>query len=626
MPTVLKSFVTGIPKWVWGIVLVYALLEPVTHLWLSSGSHGDNAFSGIHNPDSAVFLHAMRMFETDFFSPYASSEAESPHSYRYFPIPFFWMYAVIGEIGGLLHIPEFVMLGLANGLGMGLYLLVIFKLMQAIWPKQANRAFLLFSLGGGLGGILYLFAHFSGSVNDPEFQQNFFRVAFYELLEGPRMAPWLFVSRLYYTLPLAFVFGAILAVVHWLKNQDQKWTYIAVTLIMLGSLLNVRFGLIAWGVIMLALFTHRHISLNQRLVFSACVSTGVGISTAITPWMLTWNPVFSENVLLLIRRSMWFMPFITVAFFHVLLLPKIVLDYRSRLKGWDAVWFHAAWGYILAFAGFYVVYHLYYGQLWPTADFTAAVRISDPSLVGAFVGGVWGWRKRRSVNDSESDATQAWVILWFGLFLVLAISAWGQGWFIRMGPQRVMLFLGPPLCLLTARSLDDIQLKRPRVAAMYSGVMVTCGVVSIAVATLAFQGPLGYHPGKSAFHEYHSEVMSKADEECLAHLGSGRVIAPTSLPSFGDIISIRGNSVLYGMAALEFSDRLYVEIARTVDTFYSKESTDAERQSIADEWDIDWVYCPDTSPIDSRVLTELKDADWLEVVSESGQAVLLKRI
>jgi len=626
MLTSLKSFLSGIPKTIWIIIVFYVLIEPAVHFWLAFGDHGDRAFSGLHNPDSGVFIHAMRMFENGFFSPYASAEADTAHSYRYFPVLFFWMYGVIGSLGRLIGINEFFMLGMVNGLGIGLYLTVLYKLFQAIWPNCANRAFLLFSLGGGLGGILYLVALLTGSTGEAGFQQQFFGIAFYELLEGPRMAPWLIVSRLYYTLPLALCFGSILAVVYWLRTGKRALVFWSAGLMLIGTLINVRFGLIGWGAIMLALFTHRHIELKNRAILAGAVSGAVAVATMVTPTMLSWNPVFSENVLLLIRRSMWLAPFVSVAIFHVLLLPKTVASFRGSISGWDSVWFHAAWGYILAFVAGYGLFHLYYGQLWPTADFSAAVKISDPALLGAVLGGVWGWRKGKHKAYSEEGAMDAWVVLWFSLFFVLAISAWGQGWFIRMGPQRVILYLGPPMCLLTARVLEEIQVRRPRLVRAYVGIAVVCGVVSLSVATFAFQGPLGHDPHDGAFHDYHSEVMTAADEECLAALGEGRVVAPTTLPSFGDIISVRGNSVLYGMAALEFSDRLYWEIAEAVDRFYSAEATDEERRKIADEWQFEWVYCPDTTPIDPVALEKLKEADWLEVVAESGQAALLKRL
>jgi hypothetical protein len=621
----IKSFVLDMPKWVWGIVMVYLLLEPASHFWLVTSPPEGTAFTGLHHPDSVIFLHAMRMFETDFFAPFVSSAAESPFSYRYFPVPFLWMYGIVGAVGRILHIPVFHMLGIANGVGIAVYLMVVYKLFQAIWPKHANRAFLLLTLGGGVGGALYVMAAIAGSVNNPDFQQMFFRYAFYELMEGPRMAPWLIMPRLYYTFPLALCFGSILAVVHWFRNPSRKLMYIAAALLLLATFLNLRLGPIAWGVIMLALFTHRHFLLKQRLILAGWLTAAVGVSAAVTVWMLSWNPVYSETAITLIRRSMWFSPFISVAFFHVLLLPKMVLDHRSKMKRWDAVWFHAAWGYLLAFGGFYGLYLLYYGEIWRTADYSAAVRVSDPALLGALAGGIWGWRTGKSETESHLDAMHTWILLWFGLFLVLAISAWGQGWFIQFGPQRVMLFLGPPLCLLTAHGLGSIGIKRPRFVNSYLGVMIGCGVISIGVSALAFQGPLGHDPNKSAFHEYHSEVMSEADEECLRELGPGRVMTPTSLPSFGDIVSVRGNLALYGLGAWDLSDRSALEISEAVDVFYSFETSDVDRFSIAEEWGIDWVYCPDTSPVDPWVLDDLKEAQWLEVVAESGRAVLFRR-
>ena len=81
----------------------------------------------MHIADSVIFIHAMRMFDTDFWAPYVScAAADQGHSASYFPLPFMWMYGCVGAVGRLLHINEFLMLGLANACGAALYLSAIY--------------------------------------------------------------------------------------------------------------------------------------------------------------------------------------------------------------------------------------------------------------------------------------------------------------------------------------------------------------------------------------------------------------------------------------------------------------------------------------------------------------------
>lgn len=80
--------------------------------------------SGMHIADSVVFSYGMRIFGNDFYSPYVPFDSpDCGHSYRYFPVPFMWMYGVVGSIGRFIHLYEFLILGLANGAGAALYLL-----------------------------------------------------------------------------------------------------------------------------------------------------------------------------------------------------------------------------------------------------------------------------------------------------------------------------------------------------------------------------------------------------------------------------------------------------------------------------------------------------------------------
>ena len=145
------------PPWIWAIIVGLTLIEPATHVWLMVAAPAGTSHTGMHIADSVIFIHAMRMFDTDFWAPYVTCNAgDLGHSPKYFPVPFLWMYGGVGEIGRQLQIDEFLMLGLANAMGAALYLCAVYSFFRNVVPNIANRAFVLFAVGGGLGGVAYL--------------------------------------------------------------------------------------------------------------------------------------------------------------------------------------------------------------------------------------------------------------------------------------------------------------------------------------------------------------------------------------------------------------------------------------------------------------------------------------
>lgn len=185
-----------------------------------------------------------------------------------------------------------------------------------------------------------------------------------------------------------------------------------------------------------------------------------------------------------------------------------------------------------------------------------------------------------------------------------------------------MLFIAAPMCLLSATALQRMAERRARLARGLTRTMVACGLCSIAVASLFFQGPLSITPGRGAFAWAHGEVMTQADATCLDHLGPGVVITPMTLPLFGDIVTLRGNRALYGQGAWDLADHSAVEISEVVETFYNSETSSDTRKAIAEAWCIEYVYCPDTKPVSEEVLVELRSTAWLTEVAAEGQAVL----
>lgn len=613
------------PRWVWLVALALAAIEPLTHVWIAYFPPVGTASTGMHIPDSVIFLHAMNMFENGFFSPYASCEAEHGlNSHTYYPVAFHWMYGIVGSVASIFPLSDFIALGLANGLGALFFLLAVYWFFVEAAPKHANLAFLLFALAGGLGGVLYIATGLLGIHGSPAFEANFFRYAFYDLLEGPRTTPALILPRLYYTLPLGLFFLSLTHVIRSTRTNARTHLAFAVLCLFIGALINFRFGPMVWAIVLCYLYGRPDLPLARRATLAGVLAVPVLASLVVGWWMFQWNPVFSENHLLLIRRAMWFSPFLCVSFFHLFLAPGQIKRDLHALPRFGRACAWAGIGYLATFALLFIGYHLYYGSLLQGADFTASVRISDPALLGALAGIAYAVIRRAPQKENADASERTWLVLWLLAFVAIAISAWGQGWFIRLGPQRLMLFIAPPMCILSAAALQHLAERKPRLARGFITTMIACGVCSVAVASLCFQGPLGVSPGQGAFAWAHGEVMSKADAQCLEAMGEGVVMTPTSLPLFGDIVTLRGNRALYGQGAWDLADQSAVKISSTVDGFFDPTTTPDARRVIAIAWCVEYVYCPDTNPVSEETLNTLRSTPWLTEIAAEGKAVLFK--
>lgn len=611
------------------MIISISLIEPLTHVWVAYFPPAGTAFSGMHISDSVIFLHAMRMFETDFLAPYVTCEAaDGGHGYHYFPVPFMWLYGAVGFVGHFLRIPEFLMLGLANALGSMLYLSAVYAFFRTVLPRVAHLAFLLFALGGGIGGAAFLLSMLLGWTSSPGFQESFFRLALYELLEGPRLAPWLVSPRLYYTLPLACAYAGFTLLYSSTKDKRRSLIMLATLLLFLGAALNMRLGPFMFVIAALLLYLDGRAEGKFRINVVILLFVAIGTALGLGVWMLSWNPIYADNAFSLIRRGMWPSAFLTAACFQLAVTPIAIRRGMRALPMLGSITAYGAVGYFIAYALLYAAYQVYYGSYWPPADYSASVKISDPALFGALLGAAWGHdRAKRLLSDCETEPeilTRQWATLWFLIFVAGAISAFGQGRYLGLGPQRLMLFIGPPMSLLAALSLSRIELRRPEF--MRGWTVTTCafGTISMLVAALCFQGPLGFTPGVSAFSEYHGEVIAEADGVLLESLGDGVVMAPTSTPLFGDIVTLRGNRALHGLGAWDLSNRPAAEVSEVVDTFFHPESDEAIRREIAVTYCIAWVYCPDTTPVSDAVLAQFREIDWLEEVESESRGVVFR--
>lgn len=607
------------PRWVWGVIAGLAATQPLIGLWLTYAVPAGYASSGLHIPDSALFLHSMDMFATGFESRYAT--CLSPwgwQSFRYFPLPHLWLYGALGALTSWVPLPRLVIYTAANGLGAAVYLYVVYRFLRVVAAHLAGRAFLLFTLSGGLGGLLYAATALAGLHDAPMFEDYFRRFALYELFEGAHLQPMTYLPRLYYTVSLACCFGALLWLVRWMGGS--KWAFIPIlALVPLGTFIDLRYGVFAVMLAGLFLWTETGAPTPLRDRGGALFGLAFAIGAAPAWYLLHSNPVAVRNHYEEASHVMWLTPFLAVALFH---LPLAPWEIARRIRAFGRIDKAAAMalvGYLGVFAALFAAYQAYWGNLLVARDAVAPVHVSDWALLGVPAGALAGlWLARRKPAPPRSD----WTAFWFLLVLSLSISAFGRGWFLRFGPQRLEILLWLPLCLLSAGALERVAQRWPRLAAGHTGVMVGCGVLSVLVSALCFQGPLGYVPGRSPYHQYHAEVITQADRDMIAALGSGSVLC---LPPVSDsVVQINGNCIIFGIGSFNCSDYAFSDLRSLTERFFDPATEDAWRRQVALNWCIEYIVCPDTYPIAPATVAQLQAAPWLRQIAGDSMAGLFE--
>lgn len=611
----------SIPAWVIAVAVALAAIEPLSHVWIEHYPPADSVPTGLRSADSAYYLASMRMFRTGFESPYATCKAPyGTRSIRYYAHPAYWLYGILGVAADTLGLSDFTALGLGNGLAALCYLLAVYCFLREYVPKHASLAYALFVLGGGLGGIAYVALCVAGIQWTPGLEDAFFRrFAMYELLEGPSLPPVLHNVRLYYTASLAFCFGGLAAFAKSLRLPCRRHFTFALTLLFLGTFLNLRYGAFAWVIATLWLLCNRDGFVERPIRTAAVTAIPVTLGVVLS-WLLTQaSPSLASNTSQTVRQSIWLTPMLSAACFQ---LPLASCEVARCIKAMRGVARVAAWllvGYLGAFLVLFCAYQTYHGNWLVARDGIVSDAISDWALLGVLAGlGAALLLRKRGASQTE---LLDWTALWLLLFLAAGLSAFGQGRFGQLAPQRLIVFLGVPLAILSAATLERLHAVHPRWARTLVAVILVCGLSSIAVGSLCFQGPLGQRPGKGPFADIHVELMTEADAAVLERLKPGMVLCPEP---FGDIIAQRpGSSAILGRGMMQ-ADQLYAAMRRDVESFFSVSASTETRESFVREWCIDFVFWPDSRPVDTAVIEQLRQVPWLQEIASDGKAVLFR--
>ena len=609
--------IAKIPTWVWLIIVALAAIQPLLHLGIRMAPPEGTVPTGLHIPDSALFLYSMDMFASDFNSRYATCQsAVGDHHVTLYAVPHLWLYGALGILARILHANPFLFYGFANGVGVFLYLLAIYGFLRQVVPRFANRAFLLFALSGGLGGILYLITGLFGLHDHPEFATYFSRFAFYELMEGPHLNPILYAPRFYYTLSLALCFGAFTALLKALERDYYMSLWCWSPLLALGSFVYARFAIFTFGLVVLYLLLNRDCPAKKKRLLGLWYAASVALGCGPAYLLMRTNPAVVENHVVVGNMAMWFSPFVVVTWLHLLLSRRAVFRSLTRLPAPAAVAALAGIGYLTAYTVLYLAYQLYHGNLLAGRDGSVAANISDVALLGAILGAaVIIFRPKLSTPHHPHD----WILLWLVGYLAISLSGFGGGWFLRFGPQRLEVFLWLPLCIFAAIGLTKLTPKR---TALAMTTLLVSGITAIAVAAFAFQAPLGRTDARGPYPEFHPEIMTNADDELLGYLEGGTVL--TTAPMADVVVLQRGNPVVFGIGSFNLTDQSFLTLSDDIETFFRADTPAARRQEIARQWCASYVLCPDTWPIDKATRTQLQNTPWLDQIAVEGNGLLFR--
>ena len=615
---------TRTPWWVWVMIPLLAALQPAAHLVARYAPPEGMVPTGLHTPDSAIFIQSMEMFSSGYYSPYATSQSPyGDYSALFFPMPHQWFYGLQGLIADAIGADHFLFYGLCNGLCAAAFLIAIYFFMRTFIPRWSNSAFLLYAAGGGLGGILYLASRATSIASHPSFENYFSRFALYELLEGARFFPATFYGRSYYTVSIALCLVGF-ALFHRVIKSRSNWpAFLAGLPVLAGTFINLRIGTFTICVFFLYLLTLHGTSVSTRTRKAVAF-----LVPAAFAWLVAWlfigsSPTAAQNHFEVGDMNMWLSPFLSCVVLSLLIVPSELWRRANGMPPVARLLAMAAMGYLVAFAGLFIAYQVKWGNVLIARDGAVSVAISDWALLGACVGGLWALKGPKA---SEARSSHDWIVLWTLGFLVVALSAWGNGWLLRFGPERLILMLYLPWSIVAAAALERLAENRPRRSQVLRASIVACGICSLLVSTFVFQSSVGRLPEKQPFQWTHAEVMSAIDADVIDRFESDKRVL-TTLP-MADIVANRTkNAVVFGIGTFNMSDVPFTILERGVTRFFSKVADgDAFRMAFVNRWQADYVYCPDTWPIDEEVIQQLRESPWLVEVEVQANAVLFEVI
>jgi len=400
---------TRTPRWVWGVIAGLVLVDPACHLWIYFRPPAGTVATGLHTFDSIVYLMAMRMLDTDFFNPFASCQSPlGTHGIAYYATPWFWLYALPGRLATLIGMPHFLMLSVMDSLGAAAYLYAVWRFLRTVFPSHARIAFLIWSLGGGIGGAVFAITGALGLWHWPGAEDQLLRFVMYDLVEGANVSPTTHFQRLYYTLSLAILFTAFTELAQAMRGRCGKRLAWSAFLLALGSLLHPRYGPMMVMIMGLYVLWQTDMAFAQRFRYACAMALAGAVGAGASMAIMRQAPGYVNNALILCRVATWPSPLVSAAFFHVFTVPLQIGRIARRMPFLARAIVCALGGYLVAYAPLYFGYQVYWGNLLAGREARVADVMSDWALFGALAGLVYA-RVRRPKTQDKALPELGWV-------------------------------------------------------------------------------------------------------------------------------------------------------------------------------------------------------------------------
>ncbi len=443
----------------------------------------------------------------------------------------------------------------------------------------------------------------------------------------------LHIARLYYTASLALGFGSLMWFVKTKQSQSRGDAVVASLLLFGASLINLRFGAMFVGILFVYLWLSVPKMNRLRWIAATLSTSALILAVLVYAVMSLKNPAAAQTNYSFVRQSMWPTGFVFAAGMHLFPLLYVVVSRMQDFNRWERALVVASGSYFGSLALCFAGHWTYYGDFLLGSDHTVLNRFSDLALIGGLLGFVLGWRipfrfetdpfvsgdegQKRNRSDAPSNSVE-WFLIWALAFMVLGMSAFGQGWGQRFAPQRFLVLLGVPLSVVSAFALIRLRSSFPRSVRSYVVAMVMLGVTSVLVGSVVLLTPVGR--SVSLLWSYRVDTITVADSKLIENIQSGVVL---SAGRDADLVAMRTSArVIGGIGAMDLSDRPFDELERASSRFLFFGEDDVRRALIR-EWCIDTVYCPSGWTV-SGFVASLRASPLFEEVATEGEGAIFR--
>lgn len=567
-------------KWLL-IILLFSLIEPAQYFLLINYPPPGKTFMA-YDSDEATVSGVMRSVEMGFDNPWSPGEKVFFNGALTSPYP----YILLGYLRLLLGIDPLLMNIIAKFVLFFVFLVVLFKAMEALMPRRHQLAFLFFLLPLGLMPIGYLLGYATGVER---------------LVEGFsfEFAVLNNISRVYYFVPLITAF---LSLIFFSKGRKAE------TALALGATFFFYpfFGFAFAGLLFLYSISGKHGGIHEkfRLSINEMWKIYAVALVFLVPWIYAWV-AHPDYFLLYSKNSLWWRAHLLgIVGSYFFLLAMIFFANLSLAKKY--------WKFLVlagALSGIIMLSELKTLSVPPFTSFNipdVAIDLTEILLLALFA---VGW----VVLDSNLDRRYKFIILFALAFFPLSIL---NPKYVFWMQYRMGYILHIPLAMLAALYFDRFITAMKNFRLNKTAVIVVLGI-------FALSSFIAYNYRFQMADRWIGQVyFDQSDKEAMLFLDSqpiGVVLASDETNYFLPIWS--GQYALYHPAESQYigggPDREQKKI--DVAAFYEGRMNENEFRDMLLRYEIDYVFYGSKEQQLGDV--DLESVDFVEKIYDSETGV-----